>query len=225
MRTLGRGTRLALCAVAAVCALPLLTAAHDVRPLPYGDRLTVHAGPAGTAAPAVLRTRGTAVEAYDRGSGRARWTYHREGRRPVGLLTAPGHAFALWSDGMVTDTAHATVRWHRAVPHPGARVGGALRSLDRGTRMLAVVTPERIMAYRTEDGDLRWVLPAHDGCAFAPNRALWARGVLLLAQDCGRSGAWTDELVAVDGLGRIVPGRTPLANERPGRTGHPSRTA
>ena len=75
------------------------------------------------------------------------------------------------------------------------------------------------MAYRSEDGDLRWVLPAGDGCAFAPDRVLRARGTLLVAQPCGRSRAWTEELVAVDGLGRIVPGRTPLANERPGGPG------
>ncbi|MEV0096355.1 hypothetical protein [Streptomyces sp. NPDC050738] len=215
MRTIGRGTRLAVSAVAAVCALPLLTAAHNARPLPYGDRLTVRTGPAGPAAPAGLRTRGTAVEAYDSDSGRTRWTYRREGRRPLDLLTAPGHAFTLWSDGMVTDTARSSVRWHRAVPYPGHRTTGVLRSLDPGTRMLAVVTPERIMAYRAQDGDLRWVLPAAEGCAFAPDRTLGAGGSLLVAQPCGPGAAWTEELIAVDGLGRIAPGRTPLGNERP----------
>ncbi|WP_329115287.1 hypothetical protein [Streptomyces sp. NBC_01465] len=214
MRPIGRGTRLALSAVAAVCALPLLTAAHDARPLPYGDSLTVRTGAAGPAALAALRTRGAAVEAYDTGSGRTRWTYRREGRRPLDLLTAPGRAFTLWSDGMVTGSAGPTVRWHRAVPYAGHRTTGVLRSLDPRTRMLAVVTPERVMAYRTDDGDLRWTLPATDGCAFAPDRVLATRGALLIAQPCGRGAAWTEELVAVDGLGRITPGRTPLGNDR-----------
>ncbi|WP_308117567.1 hypothetical protein [Streptomyces anatolicus] len=220
------GTRIALPVALALLALPLVTAAHHSRPAPYGDHLTVHAR-VGTgkpdAAPA-LRTRGPAVEAYDTRSGEPRWTYTREGRHPVTLLTAPGHAFALWSDGLVTDTERAeghSVRWHRAVPEsapwlrtPAARDGaGVLQPLTPDARMLAVVTPHRIAAYRTADGDLRWVLPARRGCAFAPARSLRRDGALLVAQPCASTtAAWTSQVIAVDDYGRIVPGRTPLGN-------------
>ncbi|MGP9021551.1 hypothetical protein ACT1U9_24510 [Streptomyces sp. BR1] len=220
--------RLALAAVAAVLALPLVTAAHHARPAPYGDRLTVP--PAAPPRPAV-RVRGAAVEAYDPRSGARGWTYRREGRRPLAVRTAPGHAFALWSDGMVTDTARVlavdAVRWHRAVPgladwlagRPG-RASGVLQELGPAARagaMLAVVTPERITAYRAADGDLRWTLPARRSCAFDPGRVARVDGVLLVAQPCRDRDVWTQELVAVDSLGRITPGRTPLGNDLPAR--------
>ncbi|MFJ2772961.1 hypothetical protein [Streptomyces sp. NPDC087300] len=230
-RAARRGTRIALPFVfvfvlVLLLAVPLITAAHHARPAPYGDHLTVHARVADTARAGVpeLRTTGRAVEAYDPGSGAVRWTYAREGRRPLKTLGAPGHAFTLWSDGLVTDTARAdggSVRWHRAVPgsadwlrEPAARGGaGVLRPLTPGARMLAVVTPRRIAAYRTADGDLRWVLPARPGCAFEPARSVRVRGALLVAQPCGSAGAaWTSQLIAVDDYGRIVPGRTPLGN-------------
>ncbi|MFH8611356.1 hypothetical protein ACH4D5_28150 [Streptomyces sp. NPDC018029] len=228
-----RGTRIALPVALALLALPLITAAHHSRPVPYGDHLTVHArvtdtasGPAGEPG---LRMRGPAVEAYDTESGGLRWTYTRAGRRPVTLLPAPGHAFTLWSDGFVTDTARAdggSVRWHRAIPAaadwlrtPGARGGaGVLQPLTPGARMLAVVTPHRIAAYRTADGDLRWVLPARPGCAFEPARSVRRGEALLIAQPCaGPTAPWTAQVVAVDDYGRIVPGRTPLGNGDLGR--------
>jgi hypothetical protein len=80
--------------------------------------------------------------------------------------------------------------------------------------MLAVVTPGRIAAYRTADGDLRWVLPAHGGCAFVPERAVRRGGALLLAQPCAAGEPWTAQIIGVDDLGRITPSRTPLGNER-----------
>lgn len=230
-----RGTRIALPVALALLALPLVTAAHHARPAPFGDRLTVHARGAGQgAAEPVVRTSGRAVRAYDPASGGPRWTYTREGRRPVTSLAAPGHALTLWSDGLVTDTARAdggSVRWHRAVPAsadwlrtPAARGGaGVLQPLAPGARMLAVVTPQRIAAYRTADGDLRWVLPARPGCAFAPARAVRRDGALLIAQPCAGPGtSWTSQVVAVDDYGRIVPGRTPLGNGdlRRGAEGH-----
>ncbi|WP_409056949.1 PQQ-binding-like beta-propeller repeat protein [Streptomyces sp. SYP-A7185] len=223
-----RGSRLALPVALGLLALPLITAAHHSRPAPYGDHLTVHARVADGAADPALRTRGGAVQAYDPATGHARWTHRREGARPLALLPAPGHAVALWSDGMVTDTARAdgsAVRWHRAIPggapwlrSPAARGGaGVLRPLDPRGRMLAVVTPRRIAAYRSADGDLRWVLPARDGCAFDPARAVRRGGALMLAQPCGGAATpWTAQLIAVDDLGRIVPRRTPLGNELPG---------
>ncbi|WP_055566476.1 hypothetical protein [Streptomyces atriruber] len=234
-----RGTRIALPVALAVLALPLVTAAHHARPAPYGDRLTVHArvdrvddaSPVGDPA---LRAKGRAVEAYDKESGSRRWTYTRAGRRPVALLPAPGHAFTLWNDGLVTDTARGSVRWHRAVPAsadwlrtPDARDGaGVLQPLTPDAGMLAVVTPHRIAAYRTSDGDLRWVLPAGPGCAFAPARSVRRGGALLVAQPCaGPAAAWTAQVVAVDDYGRIVPGRAPLGNgdvrRGPGGSGSP----
>ncbi|WP_343041101.1 hypothetical protein [Streptomyces typhae] len=230
---LGLALALALSAV-----LPLLATApaqHWWQTAPYGDRLTVHARVADGEASTGVRTRDGAVEAYDVGSGRARWTYAREGRRALRLLAAPGHTLTLWSDGLVTDTAPGGVRWHRAVPATARWLGtararggaGVLRPLDRAARMLAVVTPHRIAAYRTADGDLRWTLPAREGCVFEPARSLRRDGVLLIAQPC-RAGAaartaWTSQMVAVDGLGRITPRRTPLGNELPGA--RPDRTA
>ncbi|MEU5686858.1 hypothetical protein DEJ48_30345 [Streptomyces venezuelae] len=220
-----RGTRIALPVALAVLALPLVTAAHHSRPAPYGDRLTVHArvDDARPGREPALRATGGAVRAYDEESGAPRWTYTRAGRRPVTLLSTPGHAVALWSDGLVTDTARAdgrSVRWHRAVPAsadwlrtPEARGGaGVLQPLTPDAAMLAVVTPHRIAAYRTSDGDLRWVLPARTGCAFEPARSVRRDGALLVAQPCTGPAAWTAQVVAVDDYGRIVPGRTPLGN-------------
>ncbi|MFG2646152.1 hypothetical protein [Streptomyces sp. NPDC048436] len=215
----------------ALLALPLITAAHHSRPSPYGDHVTVHArvdGATAAAAAPALRTTGRAVQAYDPETGHPRWTYSREGSRPLALLPAPGHAIALWSDGLVTDTARAdggAVRWHRAIPDaapwlrtPAAHgATGVLQPLDPRGRMLAVVTPRRIAAYRSADGDLRWVLPARGGCAFEPARSTRRGDALLVAQPCEDAAtAWTAQLIAVDDLGRIVPRRTPLGNELPG---------
>ncbi|MDI3421468.1 PQQ-binding-like beta-propeller repeat protein [Streptomyces luteolus] len=233
-------TRLVLPLLLTLLALPLTAALHQARPAPYGDRLTVHAPSATTAAqsrePALqkkgrepaLQKKGRAVVAYDTDSGRPRWTYTRDGRRPLVVLPAPGHAFTLWDDGLVTDTERRTgraVRWHRAIPAgadwlrtPDARGGaGVLRPLDREAAMLAVVTPRRITAYRTVDGDLRWVLPARTGCAFRPARAVRHGGALLVAQPCSDPDIpWSEQILAVDDLGRLVPGRKPLGNALPG---------
>ncbi|WP_338695146.1 hypothetical protein V2W30_09115 [Streptomyces sp. Q6] len=89
------------------------------------------------------------------------------------------------------------------------------------------MTPRRIAAYRTADGDLRWVLPARAGCAFAPADYVRRGKAVLIAQPCTESSVpWTERIVAVDSLGRIVPRRTPLGNElpasrHPGRGGNP----
>ncbi|WP_420032948.1 hypothetical protein ACN2WE_09850 [Streptomyces sp. cg28] len=210
--------------LAVLLALLLIGAAQGARPHPFGDHLARVAGGSGASAPA-LRTSGGAVEAYD--AEGTRWRHAREGRRALAVLPAAGHAFALWSDGLVTDTERRTaaaVRWHRAVPDaapwlrtPAAHGGaGVLQPLDPAARMLAVVTPHRIAAYRTADGDLRWVLPARPGCAFAPASTARRGTVLLIAQPCaGHDAAWTEQIVAVDDLGGIAPDRTPLGNELP----------
>jgi hypothetical protein len=214
-------TRLALTAVAAVLALPLVTAAHHTDRTPYGDRFDSSAGH--RAGPAAVRIRGAVVEAYDSGTGARRWTYGRRGSRPLALYRAPGHTFALWADGLLTDAGPHRVRWHRAVPglrgwlaRRPERAAGVLKPLDADAGMLAVVTPERVSAFRAADGDLRWLLPARDGCAFDPARSARTDGVLLLAQPCRDRDSWSQELAAVDGLGKITPGRTPLGNELPG---------
>ncbi|MET9360722.1 hypothetical protein ABZX93_07415 [Streptomyces sp. NPDC006632] len=230
-------TRLALTAVAAVLALPLVTAAQHTRQTPYGDRFETFAAPA--AGRTAVRIRGAVVEAYDSGTGARQWAYGRRGSRPLALRRAPGHAFALWADGMVTDTdtargrgadgdtgtdtAHRRVRWHRAVPGLAGwlagrpeRAAGVLQALDPGARMLAVVAPGRVSAFRAADGDLRWLLTARDGCAFDPARTAHTRGVLLIARPCRDRGAWSRALAAVDALGEITEGRTPLGNGLPG---------
>ncbi|MFI6010749.1 hypothetical protein ACIBAG_18355 [Streptomyces sp. NPDC051243] len=200
---------------------------------------TPHAPPPQRTSTPHLRTTPTAIEVYAPHTGTPLWRYTREGRRPLtslpltsppapalssrssrsSLLVPPPHArvdvITLWDDGMVTDTDGRTVRWHRALPAArdwlAARGGtGVLRPLGRG--MLAVVTPRRVAAYRIADGDLRWVLPAREGCAFEPARAERHGEVLLLAQPCPRA-AWTAQLIALDDLGRITPHRKPLGNE------------
>ncbi|MFI5682863.1 hypothetical protein [Streptomyces sp. NPDC051636] len=197
----------------------LLATAHQIRPAPYGDHLTGSAPGPHPRQEAAARARGAVVEAHDPVTGEFRWRYARDGRRPVAVLSARGHALAVWDDGLVTDTDGRSVRWHRALPAaadwlPAQGGTGVLRPLARG--ILAVVTPRRIAGYRTADGDLRWVLPARPGCAFRPERAVRHGGTLLVAQPCAR-GAWTSQVVAVDDLGRIAPHRTPLGNEVPGR--------
>ncbi|MEV8394411.1 MULTISPECIES: hypothetical protein [unclassified Streptomyces] len=223
-----RRTRLLLAALSAVIAVPLVTAAQQSRHLPFDDRLTVHTtaapGPPAAQEP-VLRTVGPRVEARDPRSGTLRWVHERTGSRPLALAAGPGHAFALWSDGLVTDTERVTgsaVRWHRALPgladwlaSGSGRAAGVLQPLTPGARMLAVVTPQRIATFRADDGDLRWVLPAARGCAFEPGRYVRTAGILLVAQPCPGHTNWAAELMAVDDLGRIVPGRTPLRNDRP----------
>ncbi|MEY9990334.1 hypothetical protein ABIE67_002366 [Streptomyces sp. V4I8] len=213
-------SRLSAPVLALLLAIPLLTVAHHVRPAPYGDHLTAparvpHAAPR-------LRTRGTALWAHDPRTGALHWRYSREGRRPLTSLHARGDVITLWDDGLVTATDGRTVRWHRALPAPGdwlpAHGGsGVLRPLGRG--MLAVVTPRRIAAYRIADGDLRWVLPAREGCAFEPRRAVHHGKTavphgkpLIVAQPCPHA-AWTAQLIALDDLGRITPHRNPLGNE------------
>jgi hypothetical protein len=202
----------------ALALAAVLLAAHQLRPAaPYGDHFTVHRRPA--QGETEIRARGTAVEAYDPADGEARWRYARDGRRPLGVLPARGHTIAVWDDGLVTDTDGRSVRWHRALPAAAGWLSahgaaGVLRPLPRG--MLAVVTPHRIAAYRTVDGDLRWIVPAREGCAFRPDRAARYGANLLVAQPCAQ-GAWTDQLVAVDDLGPVAPHRTPLGNQVPGR--------
>ncbi len=194
-------------------ALGLFGAARHLRPAPYGDRLLPHAQGEWAA-----RAQGAAVVGYDSRTGAPRWRYARAGHRPVAVVPTRGEAIALWDDGLLTDTDGRTVRWHRALPDaaewlPAQGGTGVLRPLGRG--ILAVVAPRRVTAYRTADGDLRWVLPARKGCAFRPEGAVRRGTALLLAQPCA-DAAWTGQLVALDDLGRIAPDRTPLGNDLPG---------
>lgn len=210
-------------------ALLLLAVVHQARPAPYGDRLAPHARvdhARGTPPPTrpPLRTAGGAVEAYDAATGRARWTYAREGHRPLAVLPARGSAIALWDDGLVTGTTRhdgSAVRWHRALPGATRWLAdhgptGVLRLLGDGT--LAVITPERVVAYRVADGDLRWILPARPGCSFVPARAVRHGAVLLIARPCPAEDRWTAGLVAVDDLGIVAPHRAPLGNGRRGES-------
>ncbi|WP_433548258.1 hypothetical protein ACQPZG_26730 [Streptomyces sp. CA-294286] len=226
---LRRPARLLAPVLAAALAVPLLTAAHRARPAPYGDLLTVHAPVTAPGPAPAVRIRDRAVEAHERTTGRVRWTYTRTGRRPLAVRPASGHVFTLWSDGLVTDTPRAhgrPVRWHRAIPGFDGRATGVLQPLDPAAEMLAVVTPRHIAAYRTADGDLRWVLPARSGCAFSAARTVRTARVLLVAQPCPVPAAWTDQVVPVDVLGRVTPGRVPLGNASAGahRKEAPHRT-
>ncbi|MFI5974317.1 hypothetical protein [Streptomyces sp. NPDC051452] len=109
------------------------------------------------------------------------------------------------------------MRWHRVLPDATGRLRGlggtgVLRPLGRG--ILGVVTPRRVAAYRTADGDLRWMLPARPSCAFRPEGALRRGPALLVAQPCAH-GAWTGQLVALDDLGRINPRPHPAGQRTP----------
>ncbi|WP_053709793.1 hypothetical protein [Streptomyces sp. NRRL B-3648] len=212
--------RLTAVLLTAAVALGVLSLARHARPAPYGDRL--QPGRSGEPHPGArawaARAHDGAVSGYDSRTGALRWRYARAGHRPVSVLPARAEVIALWDDGLLTDTDGRSVRWHRALPDaaewlPAQGGTGVLRLLGRG--ILAVVTPRRVTAYRTADGDLRWVLPARPGCAFRPEGAVRRGAALLLAQPCADS-AWTGQLVAVDDLGRIAPGRTPLGNDLPG---------
>ncbi|MGW1609667.1 hypothetical protein ACWCQZ_09755 [Streptomyces sp. NPDC002285] len=221
-------SRLLPTVLALLLALPLLAIAHHARPAPYGDHLTVHAAahtrvrpgttpqqPQPPPTPLRFRTRGAALEAHHPVTGAPMWRYAREGRRPLGSLHARGEVITLWDDGMVTATDGRSVRWHRALPAAGEWLpdhggAGVLHALGRG--MLAVVTPHRVAAYRIADGDLRWVLPAREGCAFEPARAVRHGKTLLLTQPCTRP-VLTVQVIAVDDLGQITPHRRPLGNE------------
>ncbi|MEV5875142.1 hypothetical protein AB0L75_13080 [Streptomyces sp. NPDC052101] len=158
-------------------AVGLRGLAHQVRPVPYGDRLVhfarVERHPHAEAW--ASRAQGGAVVGYDTATGAPHWRYARVGHRPAVVLTVRGEVIALWDDGLLTDTDGRSVRWHRALPDAAewlpARGGtGVLRPLGHG--MLAVVAPPRVTAYRIADGDLRWVLPAGPGRAFTPDRTL-----------------------------------------------------
>ncbi|MFF9090713.1 hypothetical protein ACF1BE_30850 [Streptomyces sp. NPDC014991] len=205
-------------------AFCLLVVAHHLRPAPYGDRLTTSARVARQprGGPWTPSARGSAVAARDARTGAVRWRYARVGHRPAAVLSARAEVIALWEDGLLTDTDGRSVRWHRALPDaaewlPAQGGTGVLRPLGRG--ILGVVTPHRVTAYRIADGDLRWVLPAHEGCAFRPRGAVRRGAALLLAQPCAHT-AWTGQLVALDDRGRITPGRTPLGNGLPRRGPH-----
>ncbi|MFJ5274099.1 hypothetical protein [Streptomyces sp. NPDC088358] len=205
----------------------LLAVAHQVRPAAYGDRLVLPARgehAQGTPLPSrpPLRTAGATVEAYDAATGRARWTYVRQGHRPLAMLRARGDAIALWDDGLVTDTTRrdgSAVRRHRALPGTARRLAdhegtGVLRLLREG--MLAVITPERVAAYRLADGDLRWIVPTRPGCRFVPARAVRHGAVLLIARPCPAEERWAAGLVAVDDLGVVTPHRAPPVDGRRG---------
>lgn len=195
--------------------LPLAVAAHRARAAAYGDLVTPRPA-AAEQAPRLLD--GRAVTEH-------RWTYTRTGGSPLAARAFADHVVVLWDDGLVTDSSlpGGAVRWHRAIPEAagwlarpeGRRGDGVLQPLDRDGGMIAVVTPHRIAGYRAADGDLRWVLPARHGCAFQPSRALPRGSAVVVAQPCAdHRAAWTSELIAVDSLGRVAPGRTPLGNKR-----------
>ncbi|MGH1555243.1 hypothetical protein ACRAWF_35450 [Streptomyces sp. L7] len=164
----------------------LAVAQQHIRPAPL--RRPPHPGTPGPPAD-TARARGDVVGRTTGGpcaGGTRAWAAVRSTCCPRGKRSPSG------TTGSSQSTDGRSVRWHRA-PARGGRVAahraaaGVLRPLGRG--MLAVVAA-RIAAYRTADGDLRWVLPARAGCAFRPERAVRHGRALLVAQPCAH-GAWT----------------------------------
>ncbi|MFF4215983.1 hypothetical protein [Streptomyces nondiastaticus] len=198
---------LALLLATLLPALPPAAAARHERHVPFGDRLTLHAAapaarPAGGARTPRLRLARGGLEAYDPDTGARRWTYAREGHRPLQVARpARGEAVALWDDGLVTGTAlhgRALSVWHRGVP--GARrrpARGALHLLGAPPGAVAVVTPRLVTAYGPGDGDLRWHREAGPGCAFDPTRTAHHAGLLLIARHCAPGTPWTSRIAAV----------------------------
>ncbi|MEY9848055.1 hypothetical protein ABH940_005156 [Streptacidiphilus sp. BW17] len=105
--------------------------ARSLRPAPFGDAVADSSDPhaRGIAADALRVTAGGAVQAYDRRTGVAAWSYRRPGRTPIRLVPLTGSArgdgsdgtgtsVAVWDDGMLTglQPGAAAVRWHRFVP-------------------------------------------------------------------------------------------------------------
>ncbi|MEV4505754.1 hypothetical protein [Streptomyces klenkii] len=190
---------------------PLAAVAVRGRHAPFGDRLTLHAAahtarPAG--APRVRVVRG-GLEAYDPGTGARRWTYAREGHRPLQTARpARGGAVALWDDGLVTGTAlrgGALSVWHRGVPGAAGRAAhGALHLLGAPPSAVAVVTPRLVTAYGPGDGDLRWHREAGRGCAFDPARTAHREGLLLVARRCAPGTPWTAGIAALSATSPVA---------------------
>ncbi|MGK5732426.1 hypothetical protein [Streptomyces sp. URMC 124] len=209
----GRGTRcpapLALLLTTALLCVPLAAAARHVQHAPFGDRLTLHATarparPGAVRAPRLRLGRG-GLEAYDPVTGARRWTYARDGHRPLQAHPTRGEAVALWDDGLVTGTLlrDGTLSvWHRGAPGwpgtPAGRRAPALHLLGSPQPgAVAVVTPRLVTAYALGDGGLRWHREAGPGCAFDPTRTARRADLLLIARPCAPDTPWTSELTAL----------------------------
>ncbi|CAM5577950.1 hypothetical protein [Streptomyces abikoensis] len=201
---------LALLAALLLLLPPAVAAARHGRHAPFGDRLTLHpagryARPAAAARPPRLRLAPGGLEAYDPDTGARRWTYAREGHRPLQARPARGEAVAFWDDGLVTGTVlhdGALSVWHRGVPGAVRRPArGALHLLGPQPGAVAVVTPRLVTAYGTGDGGLRWHREAGPGCAFDPSRTARRDDLLLIARHCGPGTPWTSHLAAVSAAG------------------------
>ncbi|MGP4092060.1 hypothetical protein ACTWQJ_47980, partial [Streptomyces sp. KR55] len=75
--------RLMVAGAALLLAAPLLAAAHQARPAPYGDRLTVHAR---GEHPTKLRTHDRTAKTYNPTTGEIRWRHTHNGQRPLTIL-------------------------------------------------------------------------------------------------------------------------------------------
>ncbi|MFF7728111.1 hypothetical protein [Streptomyces sp. NPDC008001] len=202
---------LALLLATLLLALPLAAAARRAQHAPFGDRLTLHPAVrlAGDTGAPRLRLAPGGLEAYAPDTGALRWTYAREGHRPLQALPAHGEAVALWDDGLVTGTSlhrGALSVWHRGVPGwlaaPAARhAHGALQLLGPRPDTVAVVTPRLVTAYGSDSGDLRWHREAGPGCAFDSARTARRAGFLLIARHCAPGTPWTTGIAAVSAAG------------------------
>ncbi|MFD9633614.1 hypothetical protein [Streptomyces violascens] len=152
-------------------------------------------------------------------------------RTRLALTQSPPYSLCRWSPPSTTPTGPRAATASTAPPGTGqdrrrasaagwpggpSAPPGCSRRSTRTPARIAAVTSERGSAFRAADGDLRRLPAARDGCAFDPACSARTDRVRLLAQPCRDRDSWSQEPAAVDGLGKITPGRTPLGNELPG---------
>ncbi|MEZ0064792.1 hypothetical protein ABIA32_000780 [Streptacidiphilus sp. MAP12-20] len=189
-----RSATKALLALLLVGLALLGAAARAHRPAPFGDTVAASSNPRARAVAAdALRTvPGGEVQAYDRRSGLAAWSYRREGSVPLRLVTVARTTVAVWDDGMLTGVLPepAAVRWHRFVPGVSGRTPLLLVPLGAGETFL-VMTSDLVMTYNTVDGTIRTSTLPSPGCSYTASGLAGPVHVgewVVVQRSCGEAG-------------------------------------
>ncbi|MBF9071338.1 hypothetical protein [Streptacidiphilus fuscans] len=191
--------------------------ARSLRPAPFGDAVADSSNPhaRGVTADALRVTSSGAVQAYDRRTGQAAWSYRRPGSTPIRLVPLTGDdgdsndgtTVAVWDDGMLTglQPGAAAVRWHRFVP--GVTAGGPLLVVPLGSEpqqgvplpppttptgaSFLVLTSQLVMTYNTGDGTIRTSTLPPQGCRYrltGPAAPAQVGDWLVVRRDCADGG-------------------------------------